>query len=244
MKEFLQNSYWRAYANKGHLHRYFPLTVNSLGWATMYIGFNTKLPKELKVYKVNKTAENEEFNENTTSVELKRISNLLHYTVPVVIRSDKPGLYKLLPYVGEVPEFLKYTNHLQGTNIGNDGRGNYKYGLDVTGQSDSNEGSVLTLGRNKSGIVGFFYYANPDQWLPPFKAFLYYNGNMESASKAAIAMSINDDMDEETLGVSDLRQYRSQSDSPEIYDLQGRKIENSQLQKGIYIINGRKVLVK
>ena len=244
MKEFLQNSYWRAYANKGHLHRYFPLTVNSLGWATMYIGFNTKLPKELKVYKVNKTAENEEFNENTTSVELKRISNLLHYTVPVVIRSDKPGLYKLLPYVGEVPEFLKYTNHLQGTNIGNDGRGNYKYGLDVTGQSDSNEGSVLTLGRNKSGTVGFFYYANPDQWLPPFKAFLYYNGNMESASKAAIAMSINDDMDEETLGVSDLRQYRSQSDSPEIYDLQGRKIENSQLQKGIYIINGRKVMVK
>lgn len=243
MKEFLQNSYWRAYANKGHLHRYFPLTVNSLGWATMYIGFNTKLPKELKVYKVNKTAENEEFNENTTSVELKRISNLLHYTVPVVIRSDKPGLYKLLPYVGEVPEFLKYTNHLQGTNIGNDGRGNYKYGLDVTGQSDSNEGSVLTLGRNKSGTVGFFYYANPDQWLPPFKAFLYYNGNMESASKAAIAMSINDDMDEETLGVSE-RQYRSQSGSAEIYDLQGRKIENSQLQKGIYIINGRKVMVK
>ncbi len=244
MKEFLQNSYWREYANKGHLHRYFPLTVNSLGWATMYIGFNTKLPKELKVYKVNKTAENEEFDENTTSVELKRISNLLHHTVPVVIRSDKPGLYKLLPYVGEVPEFLKYTNHLQGTNIGNDGRGGYKYGLDVTGQSDSNQGSVLTLGRNKSGTVGFFYYANPDQWLPPFKAFLYYNGNMESASKAAIAMSINDDMDEETLGVSDLRQYRSQSGSAEIYDLQGRKIENSQLQKGIYIINGRKVMVK
>ena len=244
MKEFLQNSYWRAYANKGHLHRYFPLTVNSLGWATMYIGFNTKLPKELKVYKVNKTAENVEFNENTTSVELKRISNLLHHTVPVVIRSDKPGLYKLLPYVGEVPEFLKYTNHLQGTNIGNDGRGNYKYGLDVTGQSDSNEGSVLTLGRNKSGTVGFFYYANPDQWLPPFKAFLYYNGNMESASKAAIAMSINDDMDEETLGVSDLQLFRSQSGSAEIYDLQGRKIENSQLHKGIYIINGRKVMVK
>ena len=56
-------------------------------------------------------------------------------------------------------------------------------------------------------------------------------------------MSINDDMDEETLGVSE-RQYRSQSGSAEIYDLQGRKIENSQLQKGIYIINGRKVLVK
>jgi hypothetical protein len=51
-------------------------------------------------------------------------------------------------------------------------------------------------------------------------------------------------MDEETLGVSDLRQYRSQSGSAEIYDLQGRKIENSQLQKGIYIINGRKVMVK
>ena len=248
MKEYISQPLWRSYAQTGHLHRYFPLLVTAAKWATLYIGFSTQLPKGLKAYRVHKTSDYQ-FDETTTSVELKRMNNLLHYTTPVIIHAEQSGIYKLVPYEGSVPEALKYENWLQGTAIGADGRGGYSYGLSTSGQSTSNRGSILTLGYNSQGTLGFYYYNNPSEWIPPYKAYLPYNGNMDS-SASAFTIYVNDEMDDDlTDGISNVRSHGT--DGHQVYDLQGRRMNfdprnpgDRQLPAGIYIIDGRKVVVK
>ena len=242
MKEYLQQDEWERYKQQGKLHRYFPLEVGRAKWATMYIGFSTQLPSTLKAYRVNKTSDYD-LTPQTTEVELKRMKNLLHHTTPVVIQASAQGTYRLMPYEGTVPESNKYENWLQGTSIGSDGNGGYKYGLDVY-QSDSNEGSVLTLGYNSHGVLGFYYYNNPNNWIPPFKAYIPYNGNMQGAS---FAVYINDEIDELTDRIS--ANNREQITNNRYYNLNGQTIadsqlSNSQLPKGVYIRNGKKIVVK
>lgn len=70
MKEYLEKSYWQTYANAGRLHRYFPLTVTDALWATMYIGFCTQLPPELKAYVVPKSL-NELYEDGETDITLR-----------------------------------------------------------------------------------------------------------------------------------------------------------------------------
>ena len=238
MKEYLQQDEWNRYKQQGKLHRYFPLEVGRAKWATMYIGFSTQLPPELKAYRVNKTGDYD-LTPETTEVELKRMKNLLHHTTPVVIQASAAGTYRLMLYEGTVPESNKYENWLQGTYIGSDGYGGYKYGWDVY-QSDSNEGSVLTLGYNSHGVLGFYYYSNPNNWIPPFKAYIPYNGGMQGAS---FAVYINDEIDDTTDGLGQIVNSQSEN-SKDIYNLNGQKIENNKLPKGVFIVNGKKVVVK
>lgn len=242
MKEYLSQPLWRTYQEEGKLHRYFPLQVTNAKWATMYIGFATKLPNGLKAYRVNKTSDYQ-FDETTTEVELKRMNNLLPLTTPVIIKAENAGIYRLEPYVGTVPDVNKYENWLQGTSIGANGRGGYSYGLDVY-QSDSNQGSILTLGFNSQGTLGFYYYSNPNGYIPPFRCYLTYNGEMDKNAK--IAIYINDEMDEDhqATGISNIKTSNDKS----VYDLQGRKVafdpnQPSSLPKGIYIVNGQKVVI-
>ncbi len=43
----------------------------------------------------------------------------------------------------------------------------------VVNQSDSDRGSILTLGRNSNGELGFFYYMSTEK-IPPYRAYLTY----------------------------------------------------------------------
>ena len=75
--------------------------------------------------------------------------------------------------------------------------------------------------------------------IKPFRAYLQYTG-----SGTAPAPQLNfPDMDGETTGIDDVRSKMSDVRSV-IYDLQGRKLSNGQMQKGLYIVNGRKVVIK
>ena len=71
---------------------------------------------------------------------------------------------------------------------------------------------------------------------------LTFREDVVGSRKQPFAISIG-----EATGICDLQNYDSQSDSSAIYDLQGRKIENSKFvnskwNKGIYIVNGHKVV--
>ena len=75
--------------------------------------------------------------------------------------------------------------------------------------------------------------------IKPFRAYLQYTG-----SGTAPAPQLNfPDMDGETTGIDDVRSKMSDVRSV-IYDLQGRKLSNGQMQKGLYIVNGKKVILK
>lgn len=220
-EDYLDNASWGDFED--HLYRYFPLTVTSAGWATLYIGFATQLPSELKAYIVTESSVDD--NEAT----LKRVNNLLPTTTPVVIKGDQPGTYLLYPYNGSVDPINMWENKLIGSFIGQED----KWGLSVN-QADANEGSILTLGRNSYGEVGFFYYQGAQ--IPPYRAYLTYNSVQDPAARFMLHID-----DNEVSGIEEI--VNRKSVNQKYYDLQGRCLSNIPT-RGIYIKGRKKVVIK
>ena len=240
MKEYLDKSYWQPYANAGKLHRYFPLTVTSAQWATMYIGFCTQLPDNVKAYVMPETVTPE-----SRSITLKRISNKLHHTVPVVIYCETPGTYILSPEPGmsstdNVPDSR---NKLMGTNIGQTLiAGEPVYGTPVNQMGIQNEFSVLALSRNKNGDVGFFGYTG--ERLPPFKAYVLCNWTDNNSASLALSVVIDDTIDEPSAIQETEVSLTSHPSQSGWYSLDGRNLKGQPTAPGLYIKNGRKVVIQ
>lgn len=162
LKQYKDDAGWSLYDDNQHIDRYYPLTFNDAKAATMYIGFATQLPEELKVYLADK-----EMVEDGTVTLLnisKKINNKLGEGTSVVVRSPREGTFNLLPYKGtDATKIPLYLNALNGVG---------EKGLRVN-QSDSNEGNCLTLGRNSQKKLGFFYYKQ--ETVKPFHAYLTVN---------------------------------------------------------------------
>ena len=220
-EDYLDDSSWEGYEN--NLYRYFPLTVTSAGWATLYIGFATQLPSGLKAYIVTESSV------STNEATLKRVDNLLPATTPVVIKGEQADTYLLMPYDGTVAPLDKWENKLIGTYIGQEN----KWGVPVN-QGDANEGSILTLGRNGNGEVGFFYYQGTQ--IPPYRAYLTYNSILDS--RACFMLRIDDS---EESGIEEIE--NSKSVNRKYFDLQGRRV-NGKPARGIYIREGKKIMIK
>lgn len=203
--------------------------MTSAGWATLYIGFPTQLPEGFSAYVVTSTDD-----ENHLAT-LKNIGRVIPGTTPVVIRNVaglEPGVYPLTRWEGNVPNVPKYDNRFVGTFIGQEG----KWGVPVY-QEDAITGSVLTLGRNSAGEVGFFKYNGKE--IPPYRAYLTYNTIAEAKG---LQFVIDDTIDSQTTLVNTPAGTIQQS-SP-VYDIMGRPLQGKPTRRGIYISNGKKVVVK
>ena len=234
--EYLADSFWGEYYDAGKLHIYYPLTVTEGGWATLYIGFPTMLPKGLIAYVAPKDI-NTLIEENEDKVILNSIGRIIPKTTPVVVRAEEPGLYKLLLYEGTPPDLNKYENKLIGSYIGQTEMGIRKWGVQVY-QEDSQTGGALTLGHNNStGEVGFFKYNGKE--IPPYRAYLGYTNIIEQNANARFMFYIDDIPQGITTGEL-LPQNKNQSD--EWYDLSGRKLNGKPTKKGVYIHNSRAVV--
>jgi hypothetical protein len=238
MKEYLEKYYWQDYANAGKLHRYFPLTVTTAKWATMYIGFCTKLPDDIKAYVMP-----EEVTSSSTSVTLKRINNRLHHTVPVVIYCETPGTYILSPEPGmSIADDVPMTaNKLLGSDIGQEKTpGVPSYGTPVNQSGIQNEYSILTLSIGKtSGEVGF--YGFPGTYIPPYKAYL--TCNWVGSASPAFSVVIDDTIDNSTAIQDAVEPFAVRASQPGWYSLDGRRLNSQPTVRGIYIRNGHKVVI-
>ena len=220
------DSYWHVYAANDRLDIYYPLTVTSALWATLYIDFDTELPEGLKAFIADVP------DEDNNTVELHSIGRIIPASTPVAIKAEESGLYPLYKYNGTLPEVDKWENRFIGTFIGQ----NNRWGT-PTNQETSNEGNTLTLGRNKNGQVGFFKYNGT--LIPPYRAYLTRNNIIEGPTSLTIA--IGDDID----GISQPIAPTEKSADAAVYDLSGRRISaSSMLPKGIYIIHGKKVVIR
>ena len=86
----------------------------------------------------------------------------------------------------------------------------------------------------KNDAFGFYQYTGA--YMPARKAYLLVSGSN--------ARSLTMVFEDETTAISDALRlnYKGQMTNDNFYDLQGRKIEKP--TKGLYIVNGRKVVVK
>ena len=228
----------------GYITNIFDIPVEKISWHTLYgntyldvinecgaVAPNgrtngaTELPEGLTAYRAEAT------DSLNNIVTLKSIGRLVPASTLVAIKGEMPGLYPLYRYIGEVPPVEKFRNRFIGSFIGQDN----KFGLDVN-QETTVEGSILTLGRNKSGTVGFFAYKG--QHIPPYRAYLTRNNIIENPTQAYYTIVIDDNPD----GIETI-DNRPPSAADAVYDLQGRRVADN-MQKGLYIIGGKKVFVK
>lgn len=231
-KKYEESYDWYDYFEQGKILRYYPLNVTSAGWATLYIGFAVDLPSALSPYIVI----DKNFDEKVAT--LKRISQLVPHETPMVIKAEQPGQYLLYSYTEPVPEISKFENRLIGSYIGQ----NEEFGTPMN-QIDLSNGSVLTLGRNKNGTVGFYYY-NSVASIPPYRAYLTYNPvTPEPGAKSYFTFFIDDSIDTEPDGID--AAVSGQPRPTAVFNLQGMKVadELKNLPKGIYIVGGRKIIV-
>jgi len=219
---YKEHEFWKD----EQLKKYFELKVNANSkdadgnyWATMYIGWDTQLPEGLTAYIVDK----EETKETSPTLVLRKISNKVPRMTPVVIKATEAKTYTLYPSKEKKWADLPMSeNLLDGVN---------RYGLDVN-QSDANDGGCLTLGKNKSGKVGFFIYKGKEK-IPCYRAYISVNKVSEARD---FLLSIDDD---EATGIDALKNTKTDADG-DYYNLSGQRVERP--SKGVYIHNGRKII--
>ena len=89
---------------------------------------------------------------------------------------------------------------------------------------------------NIGGNVGFYFAAG--QTVAANRAYLHFATSLAPAAAARMTMIFEDD---DVTGVNEVRSQKEDVRS-EWFDLQGRKV--AQPQKGLYIVNGKKVVLK
>lgn len=227
MEGYYSDGTWDDYISAGKLHCYYPLKVGSAKAATMYIGFDTELPATLTPFIVTKTNDDvckDAVDNEPNTAYLLSMSRQVPSRTPVVIFAEDAGTYRLEPLNESLEPWKMYKNMLNG--VGRDGMSVY--------QEDSDRGSILTLGYNSEGELGFFYYLG--ERIAPYRAYLTHN---EVSSQAKYHIIFLD----ETTGINNIvPQNRVQSEK--WYTLEGVQLSGKPTKKGIYIINGKKRILK
>ena len=220
---------WQYFDDEGNLARYYPLKVTSAKYATMCINFDTELPEGVTAYYCTGLDGEKEGN-----VLFREIGREVYSGLPVLIRATKAGIYPLYEYDVEEVTLNDQSSLFQGS-----GEHGYIVG-DQSASSGTQEGSILTLGHNSQGQLGFYFYRNDTNKIPAYRAYLVVDP-LTAANGLTIGYENSDGID--SAGITDV-----QPQSQAIYDLTGRKVAEGAdiryLPKGIYIQNGKKIQVK
>lgn len=207
---------WKEFTNIVELDDY-TLTVTKAGLATLYLSYPVSIPDEILNVSYVSSVDYDEGILTLTKVE---------HTIPAytgVIIYANMGSYTL-PFA-DSPAAPVTDNVLRGvlsdTSI-------------ATLKSEGGFDYILTLGQgNKGGFIGFYNYIGTT-----LGANKCYIGLTSDAGVKSLKLSL--DRDVET-GMK-IPNSTAQEGEYIVYDLQGRRI--SRPTKGIYVINGKKVLYR
>jgi hypothetical protein len=106
------------------------------------------------------------------------------------------------------------------------------------GQSATAMIYALNVGEQRDGHPeGSVFVAN-DRSVRPFEAFTVHHGNGPAPQFISVSA-----MNGDVTGIEDVRGLMSDGRGDNWYDLNGRKLQQKPTQKGVYLNNGRKVVV-
>ncbi len=91
------------------------------------------------------------------------------------------------------------------------------------------------------GKFGFYKYVNAS-YMPAHKAFLYIPRTTEGSSARAITFRFADDITD--ISIHNSKFIIHNYDDDDWYDLLGRKLSGKPTAPGMYINNGKKILIK
>lgn len=212
-------SKWLALANFSvSLAKTLPLNVvGDKSYATLYLPFDVTTTGATKAYYVA-TANNGYAQLTATGNEGTEIPA---NTAVVLVNSDKDGSTALNMATGLSSVVSEDANLLKGTLV--------PMSLDLS------DGTPYYAMGKLNDAIGFYKYSGGSITLGANKAYL-------QVPAAGVKGFLFDFSDED--GIEKIRKEVPIMSNDAVYDLSGRKIVNRQLEKGVYIINGKKVAVQ
>lgn len=192
------------------------LTVADIGWASMYLPFDAAIPEFTKVYYAKATT--------ADAVTLTEITTSIPANTGVLVKAE-PGKYSF-EYTATTPTALGHTNLLKGVTIDKQFEDSEIYVL--AGSDNDKANPVFNLYASGEGTIN----------LAAYKAYLPKSNVPNAGNSRTITFGFEDD---ETTGINDVRS-NTENGTTQYYDLSGRRVTHP--TKGLYIVNGKKVIIK
>ena len=201
--------------------RTFELTVSSVGYATMYLDYAVNIPQGVGVY-VASTVEEDR-------IKMTELNGIIPANTGVIVKA-KAGTYRFLEGSASTPRVAE--NLLRGTvtrqQISTDSNSSY-YVLSAPG----GEVGMYTVALDANGK--FWNNANKAYMVVGFSIGLDDSGvEPESQLSRRLVFDFGDE--------TGIDEVETENAGTAVYDLSGRRVQKA--QKGIYIQNNKKVLVK
>ena len=209
-------------------------------YTTLYVDFPFKIVGDVKAYTIEGVdAKNAQGYYFAKVKELAQQGDTVPAQTAVVLEcnSTNPADNKLLPTGDEKPKTSN--NRLCGTFFGGaingltvkDGAGN-----DYNVTHDNIRAFNINAADSRNPI-GFYKVKNNVTNIPGNKAFLVLTSTEAQAKSFVLEFE-----DGGTTGIETIENSKRSTDDGVYYDLQGRRVENP--TRGIYIVNGKKVVIK
>ena len=211
-----------------HLHSYFPVKCNAGGMSTLMLGYPVELPAGVKAWWAHSFSGG--------NIRMERLTTqIVPALTPVLLTYEGTEQLNLSRYEGANPgAATDYEDNL------------FKGSIDPGGHTMTSSeltSNFFTLGRPTGDTsynhLGFYPYHPVNDILPSYVAWI---ASSDIPSGARWELSFDDD---DVTALKDVAPSLSQEEQP-WYDLQGRKISEGPkpTAKGLYIVNGRKVVIK
>ena len=209
-------------------------------YTTLYVDFPFQIKGDVKAYTIEGVeAKNADGYYFAKVKKLAQQGDVVPAQTAVVLEcnSTNPADNQLLPTGDEIPETSN--NRLCGTFFGEaingltvkDGAGN-----DYNVMHDNIRAFNINTADSRNPI-GFYKLNNTVTTIPGNKAFLVLT-NAEAQAKGFVL----EFEDGGTTGIETIENSNHSTESGVYYDLQGRRVENP--TRGVYIVNGKKVVIK
>ena len=204
------------------------LTVSSVGYATLYLDYNAEIPQGVKVY-IASSVEGDR-------LKMTQVEGVLPAGTGVIVRAQA-GTYTFVEST-DTPANVE-GSLLSGTTTDTYIKANSSYKYYVLAQKDG----VIGMYRPKLTNEQFLNNAN--------KAYLaLYVGDLgifdEEVNTDEEGGQLSNRLRFDFGGTTSIDNTQCTMHNAQftIYDLQGRKVTDTEGLKGIYIVNGRKVVIK
>ena len=207
----------------GYFAPFYDLTVTEAGMATLYLGFQAEIPEDVNAY----LCYAEDLTGNKPYALAHKFEDSYLPKETAVFVTAEPGTYRFKYYYVEPGYVINFISDFLDGNI-------------LTGTLEEmpvEPHSVLTLGySNQTDDLGFWWYTGTT--IPANRA--YIPGDKLPAEVKGIRLLFGDD--ETGIKTTNLTNQTNEADA--WYSIDGRKLEGKPQQRGLYINNGKKIMVK
>ena len=200
----------------------YTLTVGEAGIATLYLDYDAVIPENVEVYCCEGLKDDEALPE---AYAVKITQDVIPANTGVFVKAE-PGKYLFKAFIPVETDGVTQVLQIYPDNI-------------LTGTLEEmpvEPHSVLTLGySNQTDDLGFWWYTGTT--IPANRA--YIPGDKLPAEVKGIRLLF----DEET-GIATTNLTNQTNEADAWYSIDGRKLEGKPQQRGLYINNGKKIMVK